>query len=224
MHLVNAERPIQRRHAAATCEPVAVGPFVTALVNDRCITRRWFMIVGKRIALERQQIAVAVEQLVLVLVARSDAGNEELPDPVARMQTHHVAPPVPVVEAADDADARGIRRPDGKPCPPHAVEGSHLGTELLVDVLVGALAEQVEVQVAQRLCKPIRVLDDVFDTVHRRNTQAIMAFARRHHGHKQPAPVHPFHLRQPFPAGVDQLDPRGMRLKGPDYAGLARSV
>ena len=63
------------------------------------------------VGLLRQQVAVAIEQLVLVAFAQADMGEEELPYAAFAAQAHRVAAPVPGVEVADDADAMVPRSP-----------------------------------------------------------------------------------------------------------------
>ena len=59
-------------------------------------------------------------------------------------------PPVPIVEIADDADALGIRRPDGEARAGHAVNHAQLRAELLENFPLVALAEQEQIRFAQR--------------------------------------------------------------------------
>ena len=71
--------------------------------------------------------------------------------------------PVPVIEVADDADTRRMRRPDGK-C--HAFDSPdlrHVRAEFVVDLFVPALGEQMQVQLADGRWKTVRVANrDLF--------------------------------------------------------------
>ena len=64
-----------------------------------------------RVDLE-QEPAVLGADLVLVVRARLELGDEQLPDPRRAERAHRVQPAVPAVEVADDADRARRRRPD----------------------------------------------------------------------------------------------------------------
>jgi hypothetical protein len=59
-------------------------------------------------------------------------------------------PAVPLVEIADDADAVGVRSPDGEAGPLDPVEFAKMGAQSLVVLEMGPFAEQMQVVVAQR--------------------------------------------------------------------------
>ncbi len=65
------------------------------------------------------------------------------------MQAHRMTPTVPVVELGHDADARRIWRPDCEPRATDPAEDTDLCAEFVVDLLVRALAEEVQVEIAQ---------------------------------------------------------------------------
>jgi hypothetical protein len=97
----------------------------------------------------------------LVLVERSfaDLRDEDLPHPASGVLAHGVPPPVPEVEVPHDRDAPGIRRPDGEVHPSYAFEGHRVCPELVVEPEVVALAEEVEVLLAEDLGETVGVLD-----------------------------------------------------------------
>ena len=66
--------------------------------------------------------------------------------------------PIPMVEVADDADALGVRRPDRKVHTGDAVNGRAMRSELLPRAIVGALAEQMEVEIGEDLTELVRVV------------------------------------------------------------------
>jgi hypothetical protein len=57
---------------------------------------------------------------------------------------------VPFVEVTDDADAPGIRSPDGECDSALAFMSQDMRAELFIDVLVSALTEQMQVEFAER--------------------------------------------------------------------------
>ena len=99
------------------------------------------------------------EDLVLVVRARADAGQEQLPDAGRAERAHRVDAPVPVVEVADDGDRARARRPDGERGARDAVDLAHVRAEALPQLLVAALAEQVQVELADRRQEAVRVVD-----------------------------------------------------------------
>src|SRR3990172_11180817 len=112
MHLVNGDRRLGAVDATARLHPA----FVTRRrarrrAGDRGGPRRRLRMEGERIRLERQQIPLAAQDLVLVALAGAEAGDEYLPPTALAAQPHRVAPPVPAVEIADDADPAGAGRP-----------------------------------------------------------------------------------------------------------------
>ena len=102
--------------------------------------------------------------LELVMRALAHAGNENLPDARRAQRAHRMASPVPAVEIADHADALRVGRPDGEAGARHAVDRAQLRAELVVNPPLVALAEQVQVRLAQRRQERIRVAraSDVF--------------------------------------------------------------
>jgi len=65
--------------------------------------------------------------------------------------------PVPVVEVADNADAARTRGPNGKVDPGNTVDGSQVGPQFFVGVVMAALAHQIKVEFRQEERKRIRI-------------------------------------------------------------------
>ena len=128
-------------------------------VHDRGGLRRMLGPEGEGIGLQRQQVAVRAADLELVRRARADAGQEDLPHADAGMQPHRVQPAVPVVELADHGDAAGVRRPDGEDRAVHPVQRPRMGAEPLVQLEMRALAEQMQVDLAEAGREAVGVLD-----------------------------------------------------------------
>ena len=68
-------------------------------------------------------------------------------------------PPVPGVEVTDDADRACRRRPDRECGASDALVIADVSAELLVDLLVAALADQVQVELTERQRERIGILD-----------------------------------------------------------------
>ena len=151
--LVDRHRAGQRLPDRAVGQPVVVLPFVGGLVHDRGGGGRQFGVGRHRVGLVPPH-AVGPADGVLVRAARADAGDEQLPDPGPAERAHRVRPPVPEVEVADEPDPARVRRPDGE-------RGAGLGrprAERAPELLVPALADQVQVDFAEGGKVPVRVI------------------------------------------------------------------
>jgi hypothetical protein len=63
------------------------------------------------------------------------------------MRAHDVPPPVPAIEVADEAHTLRIRRPDRKVRSTHPIMLARVRPQFLIDMVVIALAEQMQVEV-----------------------------------------------------------------------------
>ena len=113
---------------------------------------------GQRIGLEPQR-PIPAEDLVLVELADTDAGHEELPDAAGAHRAHRHQTAVPAIEVADDPHAPRVWRPDGEAHAGRALVRADMRAEHVVQVLVGALADQVQVDLAEGRAEPIRVVE-----------------------------------------------------------------
>ena len=151
MDLVDGDGTVQLSgRCGALFEPGGVAPLVAARIADnRRIVRGRFEPGGIGIRLQPDETA-AVPDFELVHFALAQAGHEEFPDPGRPEQAHRMKAAVPAVEIADDRD------PAGRGCPHrerHALDPVHraqLGAELVVDPVLVAFVEQVEILLAER--------------------------------------------------------------------------
>ena len=156
--LVDRHRAVERAGLAPLLEPRLVVPDVLRVMHDR---RR----LGRDLGLERDRVglqadlAVGREDLVLVVRAVADAGQEQLPDAAGAERAHRVDAPVPVVEVADHRDRPRGRRPDRERGPGDAVDLGHVRAQALPQLLVAPLAEQVHVELADRRQEAVRIVD-----------------------------------------------------------------
>ena len=73
-------------------------------------------------------------------------------------RAHRVQAPVPGVEVADDRDRARATAPRRRtPCPVTPSISRDVRAELLVELLVAALADQVQVELAERRQEAVRV-------------------------------------------------------------------
>ena len=111
--------------------------------------------------------------LVLVERAGREAGDENLPDARDPELAHLVKPPVPVVEAAHDAHAVGVRSPHGERDAALAPEVAHVRAKLLVAPPVASLVKEVLVEAAERREKGVGVARSVDVAVAVRDAQQV---------------------------------------------------
>ena len=157
VHLVHAHRLAQRVMPGACGHPLLVSPLVPGLAHHGRGGGRPLGQRGHGVGLVAPA-AVRPADVVLVPRARHHPGHEQLPDAGAAQRAHRVRAPVPVVEVADHADAAGVRRPDRERGPAGLL--ADVGAEDLPQLLVPALGDQVQVDLAQRRQVPVRVVGD----------------------------------------------------------------
>ena len=75
------------------------------------------------------------------------------------MQTHDVPADIPVIEVADDTDARRVRRPNREACAANAIDFPKLRTEFVINPAIRTLAQQIQVEITERCRKAIAVLN-----------------------------------------------------------------
>jgi hypothetical protein len=152
---------VERVAPLALVHPLRVAPGEPVEIGDRGSGARLVGLEGERhrVRLEREQPAVPPDDLVLVAGPQRYAGQEDLPDAVARVQTHGLRPSVPAVPVADHADPSGVGRPHREAYAVHALVAEGVSPEALEETKVGAFTEQVQVVAAQGGREPVRILD-----------------------------------------------------------------
>src|SRR5258706_12470127 len=83
------------------------------------------------IRLERENLALRPSDFELVFVADPRCGREDLPEAIST-DPHHMAPAIPGIEVADDADALCIGRQDRERDARHAIAFDGMRTQLVV--------------------------------------------------------------------------------------------
>ncbi len=135
--------------ALARLDPVVVGPAVAGDVAHHAgIGRRVLRAEAHRVGLERQDLSVGADQLVLVGCGLAQFGDEDLPNTGGAAAAHDVAPPVPQVEVADHRNPLRVGCPDREMRPLRAFVLHHVRAENLPQTLMRALAQQVLVHLA----------------------------------------------------------------------------
>lgn len=145
------------RAVAPVRHPVRVLPRVVRGGDHRGGGRRDLRVAGHRVRpLGVRPVGPA--DVVLVDGALADTGDEHLPDAGGAERAHREDRAVPVVEVARDPDPAGVRRPHGEAGAGHALVLHRLGPERLPELLVPALADQVEVQFTDGRQEAVRVV------------------------------------------------------------------
>jgi pyruvate/2-oxoglutarate dehydrogenase complex dihydrolipoamide acyltransferase (E2) component len=217
MDLVDGHRRPIRIALRAGAHPLAVRPRVRRWVpNSR---RR----LGPDLHREREgvglepQRAVAAQDLELVELAHADARDEELPDAGAPHRPHREQTAVPAVEVAHDPDAPCVRCPDREADASDALVGPRMRPEDLVEPLVRSLADEVEVDLADRRREPIGIVALPRVPVGEREPDAVVDLVRVHARYEDgPAPVADRFHRGDGTVPPDELGRPRVRMKGPD--------
>ncbi|CAB4930120.1 unannotated protein [freshwater metagenome] len=152
MHLVDAHGPPVGVVRGTVREPCVVLPAMSRREDDRAV-RGWDL--GR----ERVRVGllapgtVTSEDLELVGGAIADAGDEQLPDAGRAQGAHRVGGAVPEVEVAGDANSLRVRCPDGERDAADRTERgrvlAHVRAEHLPELLVAALADEMEIDLAE---------------------------------------------------------------------------
>ena len=110
------------------------------------------------VGLQRRQRAVGADDLVFVARSGADAGQENFPHAAVDALAHLAAPPVPIVEIADDGNAPGVGRPDREVQRPRALMLEHMRAEPLIKLLVRAFDEQIIVERTEQRAEGVRIM------------------------------------------------------------------
>ena len=147
MHLVDRHRAGVRLGAAATLDPLVVAPLVTRRKMRDALPGGFSAAVAYGSDLSSSEPSLRGD-LEAVERALRRVGDDGLPDAGHAALLHRVRAAVPAVPLADDRHLGRVRRPDREG---DALVGD-VRAELLVDALVTALADEVQVDVADTGC------------------------------------------------------------------------
>ena len=151
MNFVNGMGRAQGIALAALLQPLVIVPFVVQVPHDGCGARRLFVQQADGIGLI-DAIAMAIG-LDVKLVERplSSPGNESLPNSGGGARTEIVRFRVPAVEASDHRHRARVRRPYAENRARPAVMRGQVCAYFVVDAVVAAFVEQVEVVFGKKL-------------------------------------------------------------------------
>ena len=156
VNFVDRNRRAQHVARRPCRHPLLVLEAEARAINDRRGRRRHLQRSRPRIGLEVRR-ALARTNFILVARAGLETRDEQFPDSRPAHRTHHVDAAVPCIEVADHAEAARVGRPDRERHARDAAQLARMRAEHLVGPLVLELAEQVEVEVADRWQEAVRI-------------------------------------------------------------------
>ena len=155
---INGDGRVRALGGGAPGHPFGVRPGGFGAGRDDGGRRGWnFGCPGDGVGLERQGVPLRSGDFVFVDRTGGDSGDEQVPHACAGVKAHGAAAAVPGVEAADHGHAARIRRPYGEADAGHAVHLGRVRAKRAADVVVAALTEEVEIQLAQGGADAVRV-------------------------------------------------------------------
>ncbi len=148
VQLVDGEGPVEPVPGVAPSHPLAVTPPVAALGHHARRPRRLLGGEGERVG-ALAEVPLGGEDLELVALPGTDAGHEQLPDPRRAERPHRVGAAVPAVDVAHHPDRAGVGSPHRERGPRHPLVDPGVRPQHAPEVTVAALADEVEIELAQ---------------------------------------------------------------------------
>ena len=103
-------------------------------------------------------LALRANHVEFIMIAGGGVWHEQLPISDAA-HPHRMPPRIPEIEIADDADPLGIGGQHHKRYAGHAIEHHRMRAKLVVDPLMGAFAQQIQIEVGQNRRKAIGIVE-----------------------------------------------------------------
>ena len=166
MHLVNQKGLFLIIRLLSLLQPALVRPGKTGQIRDH--RRRMgpeLRSVRVRVRLQHRKAALCLN-LIFIAGSRSDSRDEKLKNARFLDAAHGMPASVPEIEISHHADAAGVRGPDRKICTLHALDGHGMGSHLLIQGIVDARLEFVQIlrRIHLRL-EPVGVLQILNDSI-----------------------------------------------------------
>src|SRR6267142_1329562 len=150
MDFVDGDRFLEPIGLGALGDPSGVIPFVGVQIGDHGAgLRAQFGAKSVRISFKRDHVSAGADDFVFVDGSFVQFGDKKLPNSRGAASAHRIYTAVPMIEIADDADAAAAGRPDREIDAAHAFESLNVCAELIVGVVVAALAHQVQIELAE---------------------------------------------------------------------------
>ncbi len=220
---IDRHRGMQQVGGLLAGEPFCVLPFVPALGDNTRRGRRHLGGEGERVRAQTR-LPMLAHHLELVARARSDPGQEDLPDPGAAQHSHRVQAAVPAVEVTCNPHRTGARRPDGERRTRHPLVHPHLRSEMPPQPLVPALGQQVQVKLPERGPMPVGIIDHHHGTLWIGHLQPVgRDLPPLHHPGEHPSRMHAVHL-DPLLTGQDDHADRARTPPADHHATRALTI
>ena len=130
--------------------------------RDRGVLRPQFAAARIGVGLQRQQFALRADDLELVARAGANIRRKDFPNASVAAQPHHVAAAIPVVEVANDGDAAGVRRPDGKVKAVDALMLDRMSAHLVEEAQMRTFADEIVVHRPEHWPEAVGIGDHPF--------------------------------------------------------------
>ena len=166
-------------------------------------------------------LALRADDIELVVIAGGGVRHEQFPIADAA-HPHRMPPRIPEIEIADHADPPRIGREHHEGDAVDAVERHRMRAELVVEPLMGAFAEQIQIEVGQDRRKAIGVVE-IDDGVAEAGAQLVALRAVRQRAGEQ-AGVVDARQRCRLAVLVDRLDLGGLRQERAHHGLVALGV
>ena len=158
VHFIHQHRLAQWIRVSALRQPCAVFPVVRAArLYDRCMPGALLHFERIRIGFHTQRPAGRPD-LELVHRLCADARHEQFEYTARAEATHLVGAPVPAIEGANHRHPCGIRCPHRERRARHTVDLADVRPKLLPETQMASLVEEMEIHLAQRGEKAVRIV------------------------------------------------------------------
>src|SRR5712692_291527 len=150
MEFVNGNRCLERRFRRPLLHPVLISPFVVQIPNDRR-GARWLLVEkAKRISFVADVSMMLRSDVKFIERALGDPGHKSFPNAGLPAGMQRMRAMVPLIEASDHRYFPCIRCPHTEAGALLPASGDDVRTELVIDPIVTALVEEVQVLVSQK--------------------------------------------------------------------------
>ena len=158
MNLIDAHRRLLPVRLLPVLHPRRILPFIRTQITDYgSISRTLLRLVAIRIRFQNGKRAVDF-QLILIQLSRLKLRNKQLEYSRIPKPSHTVAPPVPKVEVADNADSVRIRRPYREQHSLHSSDLHRMRSKLLIDGIMLSFMESDLILFGNNRTKRVRIV------------------------------------------------------------------
>ena len=166
-------------------------------------------------------LALRADDIEFIMIARGGMGHEQLPIADAA-HPHRMPPRIPEIEIADDADPPRIGGEHHERHAVDAVERHRMRAKLVVNPLMGAFAQQIQIEVGQHGRKAVGVVE-IDHGLAEAGAQLVALGAVRQRAGEQSGVMNARQRRR-FAMLVDRIDLRRLRQERAHHGLVALGV